>query len=75
MNQPKKGNLSPEDRKVVRLIAQAAGEIMFDHYEDLSIEYRMTLADVIKNAHKMLDDDVMPRFAPTSSRQTAQNLK
>ena len=69
MNKPSKGNLSPEDCKVVKLIAEAAGEIMFDHYESLPIDYRMTLADVIKNAHRMLDDDVMPEFTPTSYKQ------
>jgi hypothetical protein len=69
MNKPSKGNLSPEDRKVVKLIAEAAGEIMFDHYESLPIDYRMTLADVIKNAHRMLDDDVMPEFTPTLYKQ------
>ena len=75
MNKPSKGNLSPEDRKVVKLIAEAAGEIMFDHYESLPIDYRMTLADVIKNAHRMLDDDVIPEFTPTLDKQHAENIK
>jgi len=75
MNKPNKGTLSPEDRKVVKLIAEAAGEIMFDHYESLPIDYRMTLADVIKNAHKMLDEDVMPEFIPTLHKQRAENIE
>jgi hypothetical protein len=59
MNKPSKGNLSPEEREVVQMIAEAAGAIMFDHYEDLPLNYRLTLEDVIKNAHRMLDDDVI----------------
>jgi len=74
MNKPSKGNLSPEDRRVVKLIAEAAGEIMFDHYESLPVDYRMTLEDVIKNAHKMLDDDVVPN-APMLHKQHAENIK
>ena len=59
MNKQTKGSLSPEERKVVAMIAEAAGAIMFDHYEDLPMDYRMTLEDVIKNAHRMLDADVI----------------
>ena len=59
MNKQSKGSLSPEERKVVAMIAEAAGAIMFDHYDDLPMDYRMTLEDVIKNAHRMLDADVI----------------
>jgi hypothetical protein len=57
MNEQSKETLPPEDRKVVEMIAEAAGQIMFDHYERLPIDYRITLEDVIKNAHRILDDE------------------
>ena len=57
MNEQSKETLPPEDRKVVEMIAEAAGQIMFDHYEHLPIDYRITLEDVIKNAHRILDDE------------------
>ena len=50
MNKLSKESLPPEDRKVVEMIARGAGEIMFDHYKDLSMDCRMRLEDVIKNA-------------------------
>jgi hypothetical protein len=57
MNKSSKGSLSPEDRKEVERIAKVAGEIMFDHYDNLPMDCRMTLEDVIKNAHIVLDDN------------------
>ena len=56
MKKLSKESLPPEDRKVVEMIARGAGEIMFDHYKDLSMDCRMRLEDVIKNAYKILDD-------------------
>jgi hypothetical protein len=56
MNKLSKEGLPPEDRKVVEMIAKGAGEIMFDHYKDLPMDYRMKLEDVIKNAYIILDD-------------------
>ncbi len=57
MNEQSKGTLPPEDRKVVERIAAAAGQIMFDRYEHLPIHYRITLQNIIKNAHRILDDE------------------
>jgi hypothetical protein len=57
MNIPSIQSLPPEDRKAVEMIAEDARQIMFDHYEHLPIDYRITLEDVIKNAHRILDDD------------------
>ena len=56
MNKLSKESLPPEDRKVVEMIAKGAGEIMFDHYKNLPMDYRMRLEDVIKNAYRILDD-------------------
>ena len=56
MNKLIKESLPPEERKVVEMIAKGAGEIMFDHYKNLPMDYRMKLEDVIKNAYKILDD-------------------
>ena len=56
MNKLNKESLSPEDRKVVEMIAKGAGKIMFDQYKELPMDYRMKLEDVVKNAHRILDD-------------------
>ena len=56
MNKLIKESLPPEERKIVEMIAKGAGEIMFDYYKNLPMDYRMKLEDVIKNAYKILDD-------------------
>ena len=56
MNKLSKDSLTPEDRKAVEMIARDAGEIMFYNYNNLPMDYRMRLEDVIKNAYRILDD-------------------
>ena len=57
MNEQSKGTLPLKERKAVERIATAAGQFMFDHYEDLPIHYRITLGNIIKNAYALLDDE------------------
>jgi hypothetical protein len=56
VNKASKQVLPPEDRKVVEMIARGAGEIMFDQYQNLPMDYRMKLEDVLKSAYRILDD-------------------